>query len=99
MCVLFVQCRLYELNNGKRITVRAASKLLGNTMFSYRGMGLSMVRFVPEHVWNPANALTALIIAAASHTLERNVALPCDCMMIFFLSIFCGSGTSVFAMC
>lgn len=36
------QCRLYELNNGKRITVRAASKLLGNTMFSYRGMGLSM---------------------------------------------------------
>jgi len=36
------QCRLYELNNNKRITVRAASKLLGNTMFSYRGMGLSM---------------------------------------------------------
>jgi 20S proteasome subunit beta 5 len=39
------QCRLYELNNGKRITVRAASKLLSNTMFSYRGMGLSMVGF------------------------------------------------------
>ena len=38
------QCRLYELNNNKRITVRAASKLLANTMFSYRGMGLSMVR-------------------------------------------------------
>lgn len=36
------QCRLYELANGKRITVRAASKLLSNTMFSYRGMGLSM---------------------------------------------------------
>lgn len=36
------QCRLYELNNGKRITVRGASKLLSNTMFSYRGMGLSM---------------------------------------------------------
>jgi hypothetical protein len=31
------------LNNAKRITVRAASKLLANTMFSYRGMGLSMV--------------------------------------------------------
>eukprot|EP00775_Hariotina_reticulata_P007099 gene7099-7312_t len=39
---LGTQCRLYELNNGKRITVRAASKLLANTMFSYRGMGLSM---------------------------------------------------------
>jgi len=36
------QCRLYELNNNRRITVRAASKLLANTMFSYRGMGLSM---------------------------------------------------------
>jgi 20S proteasome subunit beta 5 len=40
------QCRLFELNHGKRITVRAASKLLANTMFSYRGMGLSMVRVV-----------------------------------------------------
>ena len=39
-----LQCRLYELNNGKRITVGAASKLLANVMFSYRGMGLSMVR-------------------------------------------------------
>jgi 20S proteasome alpha/beta subunit len=37
------QCRLYELNNGKRITVRGASKLLANTMYSYKGMGLSMV--------------------------------------------------------
>lgn len=36
------QCRLYELNNGKRITVRGASKLLANTMYSYKGMGLSM---------------------------------------------------------
>jgi hypothetical protein len=42
-CPGLLQCRLYELNNGKRITVRAASKLLSNTMFSYRGMGLSMV--------------------------------------------------------
>jgi hypothetical protein len=44
LLLLLLQCRLYELNNGKRITVRAASKLLSNTMFSYRGMGLSMVR-------------------------------------------------------
>lgn len=36
------QCRLYELANGKRITVRGASKLLANTMYSYKGMGLSM---------------------------------------------------------
>jgi hypothetical protein len=41
--VRLLQCRLYELNNGKRITVRGASKLLANTMYSYKGMGLSMV--------------------------------------------------------
>lgn len=40
---LHMQCRLYELNNGKRITVGAASKLLANVMFSYKGYGLSMV--------------------------------------------------------
>jgi len=36
------QCRLYELSHGKRITVRAASKLLANTVYGYRGSGLSM---------------------------------------------------------
>jgi 20S proteasome subunit beta 5 len=39
---LGMQCRLYELRNRKRITVAAASKLLANTMNSYRGYGLSM---------------------------------------------------------
>lgn len=45
------QCRLYELNNQRRITVRAASKLLANNMFSYRGMGLSMGTMVAG--WDP----------------------------------------------
>lgn len=45
------QCRLYELNNGRRITVGAASKLLANTMFSYRGSGLSMGTMVAG--WDP----------------------------------------------
>lgn len=39
---LGMQCRLYELRNGKRISVAAASKLLANTMNSYKGYGLSM---------------------------------------------------------
>jgi 20S proteasome subunit beta 5 len=39
---LGMQCRLYELRNGRRITVAAASKMLANTMKSYRGYGLSM---------------------------------------------------------
>jgi len=39
---LGTQCRLHELNNKKRISVAGASKLLANTLFSYRGQGLSM---------------------------------------------------------
>jgi 20S proteasome subunit beta 5 len=39
---LGMQCRLYELRNGRRITVAAASKMLANIMSSYRGYGLSM---------------------------------------------------------
>lgn len=35
-------CRLYELRNKERISVAAASKLLANTMYQYRGYGLSM---------------------------------------------------------
>ncbi len=36
------QCRLYELRNKERISVAAASKLLANTLYSYRGYGLSV---------------------------------------------------------
>ncbi|GMI35114.1 hypothetical protein TeGR_g5440 [Tetraparma gracilis] len=39
---LGMQCRMYELRNKKRISVAAASKLLANTMNSYKGYGLSM---------------------------------------------------------
>ena len=39
---LSVQCRLYELRNRERISVAAASKLLSNTVYSYKGQGLSM---------------------------------------------------------
>jgi 20S proteasome subunit beta 5 len=38
---LGMQCRLYELENKKRISVRAASKSLHNTLYSYKGYGLS----------------------------------------------------------
>jgi len=36
------QCRLYELRNKERISVAAASKLLSNIVWNYRGYGLSM---------------------------------------------------------
>lgn len=40
--VLAKQCRIYELRNKERISVAAASKLLNNIVYGYKGMGLSM---------------------------------------------------------
>ena len=40
--VLAMRCRLYELRNKERISVAAASKILGNIVYGYKGMGLSM---------------------------------------------------------
>jgi len=40
--VLAKQCRIYELRNKERISVAAASKLLANIVYDYKGMGLSM---------------------------------------------------------
>eukprot|EP01099_Mayorella_cantabrigiensis_P001224 TRINITY_DN1514_c0_g1_i1.p1 TRINITY_DN1514_c0_g1~~TRINITY_DN1514_c0_g1_i1.p1 ORF type:complete len:292 (-),score=89.14 TRINITY_DN1514_c0_g1_i1:93-926(-) len=36
------QCRVYELKNKERISVAAASKILGNILYYYRGYGLSV---------------------------------------------------------
>ncbi|OWF38033.1 proteasome subunit beta type-5-like [Mizuhopecten yessoensis] len=36
------QCRIYELRNKERISVAAASKMLANIVYNYKGMGLSM---------------------------------------------------------
>ncbi|XP_015929159.1 proteasome subunit beta type-5 [Parasteatoda tepidariorum] len=40
--ILAERCRIYELRNRERISVAAASKLLANIMFNYKGMGLSL---------------------------------------------------------
>ena len=40
--VLGMQCRLWELRNGTRITVAAASKILANITYARRAQGLSM---------------------------------------------------------
>ncbi|BFZ54444.1 Proteasome subunit beta type-5 [Savitreella phatthalungensis] len=39
---LGIQCRLHELKNKERISVAAASKILANIVYGYKGMGLSM---------------------------------------------------------
>lgn len=44
--VLAKQCRMYELRNRERISIAAASKLLSNMVYSYKGMGLSMGEFL-----------------------------------------------------
>ncbi|ODV91559.1 hypothetical protein CANCADRAFT_124 [Tortispora caseinolytica NRRL Y-17796] len=36
------QCRMHELREKERITVSAASKMLSNLVYQYKGMGLSM---------------------------------------------------------
>jgi len=48
---LGMRCRMYELRNGERISVAAASKLLHNTLYSYKGMGLSCGTMVCG--WDP----------------------------------------------
>ncbi len=40
--VLAERCRIYELRNKERISVAAASKLLANILYNYKGMGLSV---------------------------------------------------------
>uniref|UniRef100_A0A6G1SIW8 Proteasome subunit beta n=1 Tax=Aceria tosichella TaxID=561515 RepID=A0A6G1SIW8_9ACAR len=40
--LLSERCRLYELRNREPISVAAASKLLANMLYNYRGMGLSL---------------------------------------------------------
>lgn len=40
--VLSKECRLHELRNRERISVAAASKIMANIIFNYKGMGLSM---------------------------------------------------------
>ncbi|XP_076175394.1 proteasome beta5 subunit [Ptiloglossa arizonensis] len=40
--LLAKECRMYELRNRERISIAAASKLLSNAVYDYKGMGLSM---------------------------------------------------------
>lgn len=47
-----MQCRLHELRNKERISVAAASKILSNIVYQYKGMGLSMVRTASCATWN-----------------------------------------------
>lgn len=49
ICNACFVCRIYELRNKERISVAAASKLLANMVYNYKGMGLSMVSAVKPY--------------------------------------------------
>lgn len=49
--LLAEQCRLYELRNREPISVAAASKLLANMLYNYKGMGLSLGTMISG--WDP----------------------------------------------
>lgn len=46
---LGAQCRLHELREKERISVAAASKILSNLVYQYKGMGLSMGTMICGH--------------------------------------------------
>jgi 20S proteasome alpha/beta subunit len=52
---LGMQCRLDELRNKQRISVAAASKILANIVYQYKGMGLSMVSPLSLPCWAEAD--------------------------------------------
>lgn len=48
---LSFECRMHELRNKERISVAAASKLLANMVYYYKGYGLSMVSsYIVEYI-------------------------------------------------
>jgi len=55
-----MQCRLHELRHKRRISVAAASKILANLVYSYKGMGLSMVSSL-----SPLTSLSTAVIATS----------------------------------
>jgi len=86
------QCRLYELANGKRITVRAASKLLSNTMFSYRGMGLSMGTMVAGYDHTGRRGRKGMevrrVVTQAKQALTRQNSDQCPCAFAEFPALW-----------
>ena len=65
--VLARHCRIYELRNKEKISVAAASKILANMIFEYRGMGLSMGTMIVG--WDKR-------VSLSHHRIERNDFFP-----------------------
>lgn len=61
MRVLNRQCRMYELRNRERITVSAASKLLSNMLYGYKGYGISIVSSRTGSIVTPSRVIIVIL--------------------------------------
>jgi len=68
---LAFQCRVHYLREGKRISTAAASKLLANTIYSYRGYGLSMGTMIAG--WDEAGGPALYYIDDDGTRLKGNI--------------------------
>ena len=83
---LGIKCRLHELREGERISVAAASKLLCNTMYQYRGYGLSMGTMVAG--WDKTGPQLYMVDNDANRLHAIKVSVFCCCC---FRVISCSS--------
>lgn len=89
---------MYELKNGRRISVRAASKLFANTMFSYKGMGLSVVRSAACARHSPCCGLVrpvTLVTAMAAAALQGQRLSCAGHQHPLIWHLFCTQGTMI----
>lgn len=71
------QCRIYELRNKERISVAAASKLLANMVYQYKGMGLSMGTMVCGWDKRGPGNMSSVVILRSVMPVNTSTAIGC----------------------
>jgi len=69
--VLSERCRIYELRNRERISVAAASKLLANILYNYKGMGLSLGVMICG--WDEKKGPAVFYVDSEGHRMPGNL--------------------------
>ena len=80
--------RIYELRNKERISVAAASKLLANMVYNYKGMGLSMVRNQLNFISFFSRLLTFRINSVLCDCYFSTLLLSCELSVYGFDCLF-----------
>ncbi len=81
------QCRIYELRNKERISVAAASKLLANMVYQYKGMGLSMGTMVCG--WDKRGPGEYYMHVLKGHFIQKCIYSSSSCFKPVYVSLFC----------